>query len=120
MYAIPMSRSRAVRSGFTNIFRNPAVFLVELAWRWAYGAPALLLIAYSALLFLKLTPISDRDLFGLSGIIPGTAHAALSHIFSNSGPLLIRLIIALAVGIGILWWLASSLGRATVLQHLVS
>lgn len=114
-----MSRSQAVRSGFGAVFRKPAVFLAELAWRWAFGAATLLLLAYSVLLFTSSTSISDRDLFGLSGLIPGTMRSALVHIFSGSGPVLVRLLLAVGGGIGLLWWLASSLGRAVVLQELL-
>jgi hypothetical protein len=113
-----MSRSQAVRSGFSVVFRRPALFAAELAWRWTFGTAALLLTAYSILLFLASTPVSDRDLFGLSGIIPGTARAALAHIFSGSGPMIVRLLAALTIGLGLLWWLASAFGRAAVLQVL--
>jgi hypothetical protein len=114
-----MSRSRSVRSGFSTAFRRPAVFAAELAWRWAFGAAAILLVSYSVLLFLTSIPVSDRDLFGLSGMIPGTVRSSLAHIFSGSGPKIVRLLAALIVGLGLLWWLASAFGRAVVLQELV-
>jgi hypothetical protein len=114
-----MSRSRAVRSGFSTIFHHPALFAAELAWRWAFGAAALLLIGYSVLLFMSSIPVSDPDLFGPSGVIPGTVRSSLAHIFSGSGPKIVRLLAALIVGIGLLWWLASAFGRAVVLQELV-
>jgi hypothetical protein len=114
-----MSRSRAVRSGFSIAFHRPAVFAAELAWRWAFGAAAILLISYSVLLFLASIPVSDRDLLGLSGVIPGMIPSALAHIFNGSGPKIVRLLCALIAGIGLLWWLASAFGRAVVLQELV-
>jgi hypothetical protein len=114
-----MSRSRAVRSGISTAFRRPAVFAAELAWRWAFGAAALLLITYSVLLFLASVPVSDRDLIALSGVIPGMVPSALAHIFNGSGPKIVRLLAALIAGLGLLWWLASAFGRAVVLQELV-
>ncbi|MCU1311570.1 MAG: hypothetical protein JWO20_2695 [Candidatus Angelobacter sp.] len=120
MYSRAMSRSRAVRSGLSAAFRRPAVFAAEVAWRWAFGAAALLLISYSVLLFMSSIPVSDRDLFGLSGVIPGMLPSALAHIFNGSGPKILRLLAALIAGLGLLWWLASAFGRAVVLQELVS
>jgi hypothetical protein len=119
MYPKAMSRSRAVRSGFSTAFRRPAIFAAELAWRWAFGAAAILLISYSVLLFLASIPVSDRDLFGLSGLIPGMIPSALAHIFNGSGPKIVRLLAALIAGLGLLWWLASAFGRAVVLHELV-
>jgi hypothetical protein len=120
MYANEMSKSHAVRYGFSAVFRRPLVFAAELAWRCTFGAAAFLLVAYSVLLFLHSLPVSDADLFGLSGIIPGTYRSALAHIFSGSGPKIARLIIVLTPGIAFLWWLASAFGRAAVLRELLS
>jgi hypothetical protein len=114
-----MSRSRAVRSGFSAVFSRPSVFAAELAWRWTFGAAALLLIGYSVLLFLSSIPISERDLFYLSGVIPGMVPSALAHIFNGAGPKTMRLLAALIIGLGLLWWLASAFGRAVVLLELV-
>ena len=93
-----MSRSRAVRFGFSTAFRRPALFAAELAWRWAFGAAAVLLIGYSVLLFLSSIPVSDRDLFGLSGMIPGMIQSSLAHIFNGSGPKIVRLLAAAGTG----------------------
>ncbi|MCU1287035.1 MAG: hypothetical protein JWO13_3385 [Acidobacteriales bacterium] len=119
MYARCMSRSRAVRSGFSAVFLRPWAFAAELAWRWTFGAAALLLLAYGILLFLSSTPVSDRDLMGLAGIIPGSARSAIQHIARGSGPRLLALIFSMAFGLSFLWWLASGLGRAAVIQELL-
>lgn len=114
-----MSRSHAVREGFSAIFREPLVYLAELAWRWTYSIAAALLIAYGVLLFLNSLPVTDRDLFGLSGIVPGLYGAALASIFQGSGPKMVRLALMLALGLGTLWFLAASLGRTATLTALL-
>ena len=114
-----MSRSHAVRAGFSAIFRDPLVYLTELAWRWTYGIAAILLVVYGLLLFLKSLPVSDRDLFELSGIIPGLYVDALAHIFKGSGPKMVRLGLMLSFGLGSLWFLAASLGRTATLTALL-
>ncbi len=114
-----MSKSHAVREGFAAIFRDPLVYLAELAWRWTYTIAAALLVLYGVLLFLNSLPVSDRDLFGLSGIVPGLYGAALANIFKGSGPKMVRLALMLSFGIGLLWFLAASMGRTATLTALL-
>jgi hypothetical protein len=114
-----MSRSKAVRSGFSAVFREPAIFAAELAWRWAFGIAAWLLIVYALLMFLQSLEVTDRDYLGLLGIIPGTLGAALESIFRGSGPKLVKTGIVLWLGISVLWSLAASAGRAATLKALL-
>jgi hypothetical protein len=114
-----MSRSHAVREGFSAILRDPLVYVAELAWRWTYTIAATLVAIYGVLLFLNSLPITDRDLFGLSGLIPALYAEALAHIFRGSGPKMVRLTIMLAIGLGMLWFLAASLGRTATLTALL-
>jgi hypothetical protein len=114
-----MSRSNAVRAGFTSIFRDPAVFAAELAWRWAFAITAWLLIAYALLMFLQSLTVTDSDYLGLLGIFPGTIRAALESIFHGSGPKLVRLAVSLWFGLTLLWWFAASAGRTATLNALM-
>lgn len=114
-----MSKSHAVRSGFSAIFREPLVYVAELAWRWTYSIAAFLVVAYAVLLFLNSLPVSDRDAFGLSGIIPGLFLEALANIFRGSGPRMMRVAIMLLAGLGVLWFLAASVGRTATLTALL-
>ncbi len=114
-----MSKSHAVREGFAAIFRDPLVYIAELAWRWTYTLAAGLVVTYGVLLFLNSLPVSDRDLFGLSGIVPGLYGAALANIFKGSGPKMVRLAIMLSLSLGMLWFVAASLGRSATLTALL-
>jgi hypothetical protein len=114
-----MSRSHAVREGFSAVFRDPLIYGAELAWRWTYSIASLLLIAYGVLLFLNSLPVTDRDAFGLSGIIPALFAEALANIFRGSGPKMMRLALMLFLGLGILWLVAATVGRAATLSALL-
>ncbi|HUS18350.1 MAG TPA: hypothetical protein VMZ25_01755 [Terriglobales bacterium] len=114
-----MSKSHAVREGFSAILRDPLVYVAELAWRWTYTIAAALVVIYGVLLFLNSLPVTDRDLFGLSGIIPALYAEALARIFRGSGPKMVRLTLMLAMGSAILWFLAASLGRTATLTALL-
>lgn len=114
-----MAECRAVSVGFSATFKRPALFAAEVAWRWAFTAAAWLLIAYGVLLFLNSVPVSDADMFGLSGVIPSRIAPAMVHILAGSGPKMVRLAIALLIGISFLSWIAYSLGRTAVLRSLL-
>jgi hypothetical protein len=115
-----MAECQPVRAGFSAAFRRPAICAAEIAWRWAFAAAAWLLIAYGVLLFLKSVPVSDADMFGLSGIIPGRVIPTIIHILAGSGPKMLKLALALLVGVSLLSWLACSVGRTAVLRALLS
>lgn len=111
-----MAECQAIRAGFSTAFRRPAIFAAELAWRWAFAAAAWLLIAYGVLLFLRSVPVSDADMLGLSGIIPGRFAATIAHILAGSGPKMVRVAFALLCGVTLLSWMSYSLGRPAVLR----
>jgi hypothetical protein len=114
-----MAECRAVSAGFSAAFRRPAVFVAEVAWRWAFAVAAWLLIAYGILLFLRSIPVSDADMFGLSGVIPGRVIPTIIHIFAGSGPKMVRLAIALLVSVSLLSFFATSFGRIVILRALL-
>ena len=115
-----MAECNAIRTGFSIAFRRPSLFAAELAWRWAFDVAAWLLILYGILLFLRSVPVSDADMLGLSGIIPGRFGATVLHILAGSGPKMIRVAFALLVGLSLLSWMANSLGRSAVLRALMN
>jgi len=111
-----MSRSRAVRTGFSGAFARPHLFLGELVWRWVFGITSWMLIAYGVLLFLGSIKVSDADLLGLYGIIPGQFRHSLEHIFGGTGPKLVRMIAAVVIGSALVWWMTATVGRTAVLR----
>lgn len=113
-----MSRSRAFRSGLRSVIADPALYLAELTWRWIAGLVGWMAVTYAILLFLRSLPVTTGDVFGLSGIIPQLIPRALEHIFRGSGPTLLRLGLALAFSLSLLWWIASSFGRFATLRAL--
>src|SRR5205823_48640 len=95
------------------------VIMAELAWRWALATSMLVLGTYSLLLFLHSTPVTNGDMFGLSGIVPSLFWQTIVHIFRGSGQKLLRIGVVLVAAFSILWWLAASMGRVATLQALV-
>jgi len=57
-------------------------------------------------------------MFGLSGVIPSLFWQTIAHIFSGSGPKMMRIAVILVIGFSALWWLAASFGRTATLRAL--
>jgi hypothetical protein len=114
-----MSRSRAVRTAFATLFREPAILLAEFVARWVLTLISACLVFYAFIAYVRSLPVSDADLLGLSGIIPGTALAAIKHIFAGSGPTLLRLAVAVTISICLLWWVVTSASRSVTAAALL-
>ena len=107
-----MSQSRAIRSAFGTVFRQPTIYLAELVWRSTFAITVSLLALYALIGYLCSMEVSDTDLLGLSGILPGTVWAALQHIFQGSGPMLLRMAGALLLGGAALWVVLATFGQS--------
>lgn len=115
-----MSQLFPVRQGFRVAFREPAVVLAEIAWRWTFGTVALALVAASVLAFLDTIPVGHGELLALRSRTPYLIADAIVHFFRGTGPRLARLVIILTPALAMLWIAAASLGRAATLRTLLA
>ena len=113
-----MSQSRAMRSAFGTVFRQPTIYLAEFVWRSVFAITVAMLGFYAAIGYLDSMEVTDRDLMGLAGIIPGTVGMALTHIFQGSGPMLVRMTFAVICGAGLLWLVLATIGQSVTLSAL--
>jgi len=86
-----------VRDGFRAIWRQPSIFLAELAWRWSWGGAALLLVGLASRLsaiplivsmIVALITAKAEDIHGLSDLL-GTVeltYIALMVWIAIAGP----------------------------------
>jgi hypothetical protein len=109
-----------VRAGFRAIFRQPALALAEIVWRWAFGAAAWVLIfvavrrilAHVDITQLELLIARHSDLFLIAD--------ACARIVIQVLPQLARECLVMVPAIAILWIAAATVGRAVTLQTLFS
>jgi len=113
-----MSQSRAMRSAFGMVFRQPAIYFADFVWRTTFAITVMLLAFYALIGYLDSMEVTELDLFGLSGMVPGTAGAALIHIFQGSGPVLLRTVVAVALGAGSVWLVLATVGEGVTLSAL--
>jgi hypothetical protein len=86
-------------------------------WRWAYGAPALALLAYEALGVWRQAQVDPSALRQISLLDPMSAAATLSQIAMQLLPPLLRVAEWLAPLLLIAWIVVSSFGRVAVLRR---
>jgi hypothetical protein len=113
-----LSRSPTLE-GFRTILRRPSFGFAEIAWRWAFGVAALVLITFSLREYLATLPVSRDDLFLLNTHQPALVSRAIADIFHGSGFRFIRSSLVLAVGLGMGWIIIAALSRAATARSLL-
>ena len=109
-----------VRDGFRAIWRQPSIFLAELAWRWSWGGAAILLTGLALFEYLHTLIVTPTDLMLLRLRHPLAVSRALADIFHGSGPRVVHTVIVLIPALALLWILLGALGRFVTLRALVA
>lgn len=100
----------------TRCWRHKQWAVLEVAWRWAFGVPALAIAAYEAVKIVRVTPLdtialremSIVDMMGSAETLTRAMEALLPpvlHVVAWLGPVLVAA-----------WVVASAIGRAAVLR----
>jgi hypothetical protein len=98
------------------MFRQPALGLAELAWRWSLGAAGCALAVAAVLEYLGSLTVGPTDVFFLRSRQPVLAERALAHIFQGSGPRAAAVLLILAAGFAIAWIVVGAVGRVASLR----
>ncbi len=107
-----------ISEGFRTAFREPAIVLAEIAWRWTFGLAALALVAGWLFAYLATLPLSKFEVLALRGHPRWLIADAIGHILHGSP----RLVMAAAIvlpAIFVLWVAAATIGRAATLKALL-
>jgi hypothetical protein len=113
-----MATDTAISEGFRRAFREPAIVLAEIAWRWTFGLAALALTAASLFVYLDALPMSNVEFLALRRHAPWLIADAIARILYG-GPRLLQVAAIVLPAIFVLWVVAASLGRAATLKALL-
>jgi hypothetical protein len=102
---------------FGYCWSRPSLLLIELAWRWLYGAPALLLMYYEGSKLLASVPLAATGVYDFSLQDTDRATVVIANVWEVLTPPLFHLLWWLAPLLGLGWALASGLGRSFVLRR---
>ncbi|HTZ57935.1 MAG TPA: hypothetical protein VMB49_07565 [Acidobacteriaceae bacterium] len=98
-----------------DAWRRPGILVRELLWRWAFGIPAALIIAYQ---LSRVAANVPAELNGLSLTDPFQAAQQLTNVAVALKPELVRLASWLCPLLAVAWAIVSGLGRTAVLKRL--
>jgi len=113
-----MTADSPISAGFRTAWREPAIVLAEIAWRWSFAIAALAIAAASALAYLNTLPVTDSELAGLRAHPRWLVTALIGHILYGSSSLIATVAIILPA-ISALWMAAATFGRAATLKALL-
>lgn len=108
-----------LRENLQLIKRDPSLLLVEVAWRWLFGAAALALLAFGFVRLQHGIAISPEEESQLTSLAPDSIVLALAAISQRVLPVLLRLAELIIPSLLVLWVVAASVGRAIVMTKLI-
>ncbi|MDR3734001.1 MAG: hypothetical protein P4L10_00525 [Acidobacteriaceae bacterium] len=100
--------------------QRPSLLALEVAWRWAFGIPAMLLIWYMAARILAATPLDGLGLEQMTVTDPMAAAEALSAAAARLWPGVLAAALWLVPLLLVVWCVVSSVGRGLVLRRMVA
>ncbi len=101
-----------------DCWSRPSLLLREVAWRWLYGAPALLLMYYEGSRLFASVPLAATGINDFSLQDTDRATVIIANVWEVLTPGLFHLLAWLAPLLGVGWAIASGLGRGWVLRQL--
>ena len=111
-----MSRNQLLE-GIREIGRDPALLLIEIGWRWSFGAIALLIAGFSLFLVLDSISVDPRRLQALAALNPLQLAQTLADSFASASAVLWRVTLSVGLVLTAIWVLFSALGRYATLTR---
>jgi hypothetical protein len=98
--------------------RRPLLTLLEVAWRWAFGIPALLIVCVQAMRILSSTSLAGTGMEQITLTDPMGAAQSLSLAAARLWPPVLHTTLWLGPLLAMVWVVVSSVGRALVLRRM--
>jgi len=99
---------------------RPTIIALEVAWRWIFGIPFLVVCWAQLMQILAAVPLEAAGLTGIDAQNPWVAAAQLAHAVDLYRPHVVEVARWLLPVAGLIWVVVSGLGRSVVLRRLDS
>jgi hypothetical protein len=109
--------SDALRHGFREVFRDPALLLIEIAWRWTFGVIAVFVCAISLFALLGSITVDPQRFETLRVLSPMELAQTVAATLMALGVAFIRVGIITGLALAICWAILSALGRYATLAR---
>jgi hypothetical protein len=113
----PLRGTQSFVHTLANCWKRPSLTALEVLWRWAFGAPALALLAYEALSVWRHAQVEPSALRQMSLLDPMSAAATLAQTATVLMPPVLHVAQWLLPLLLLAWVIVSSLGRVVVLRR---
>jgi hypothetical protein len=101
-----------------GVFRRPSLIAIEVAWRWLFGIPFLLVCWQQARQILAAYPVDSTAFASLDTQNPWVAAAQISNGISFYEPHVVAVLRWLLPAAATIWIVISGLGRGLLLQRM--
>jgi len=114
-----VTENSPIRAGFVAVIKDPAIAIIEIAWRWTFGLVGTILFLLGTHVFLSGLKLSEGDEQAIRGHDPTMIAAALMHVLQQGGVLqsFFGILAAVAIPSAIVWIIAATIGRAATLRR---
>lgn len=106
-----------LREGFCEVLRDPALLLIEIGWRWTFGALAIIVLWFSVFAVLGNVSVDSRILGTSSALSAWETAESIASTAVALGRALVRVGIAVSLFLALCWIVLSSLGRRATLAR---
>jgi hypothetical protein len=107
-----------VNQGLRAVLRDPTILLMEIVWRWSFGAIAFLLLFFSVVTLLGSIHVSETDAAAWRSNNPTLMAQALVTMLMESGPRIMDVAAWVLPVITLLWIMLGAAGRTFTVNRL--
>jgi hypothetical protein len=115
----PVRGTQLLVEHMSSVVRRPSLVAVEIAWRWLFGIPFLLICSHQAQAILAAYPLESSGFNAVDTQNPWVAAGQLAGVFSYYAPHVAVVLRWLLPVEAIAWIVISGLGRAFLLARLL-
>jgi hypothetical protein len=116
----PVRGTQLLVEHMSSVLRRPALVAIEIAWRWLFGVPFLLVCAHQIQKILAAYPLDASGFTTIDAQNPWVATTQLAGVFSFYEPHVAAVARWLLPAAAIAWIAVSGVGRAFLLSRLLS
>jgi hypothetical protein len=109
--------SNVLREGFLEVIRDPALLLIEIGWRWTFGAIAILVFTASAFFLLGSVNFDPHRLESLNALNPWQLAQTLASLLASVSRVLFRVAAFASLLLAVCWTALSAFGRYATLAR---
>jgi hypothetical protein len=116
--SVPVRGTQSFVYTLSACWRRPSLTALEILWRWAYGVPALAVVAYEAMRVLRATPVDLAALQQMSLLDPMNAAETLAQATALLLPPVLKVAMWLGPLLAVAWIVVSGFGRDLVMRRI--